>query len=203
MAQSRIGTYKAIVFIIGCIPLCAVTASLFLNPTPDPYERLAHTTGEFAIRFLVLTLLITPLRDLTKLKRLGAFRRTLGVLTFTYAFCHVLAYMVFESDFDPAFLIEDIRNRRFILFGALAAIPMLLLGITSNNFSVGKLGRAWKKLHMLVFPIAILAALHYLFLVRGDDRTAPLVYLGIFIAMILYRVLRWRRKRVAAAAAAS
>ena len=199
--MSRIGIYKAIVFAIGCIPLAAVTASLFFNPTPDPYERLAHTTGEFGIRFLVLTLLVTPLRDLFKLKRLGAFRRTLGVLTFTYAFCHVLAYMVFESDFDPAFLIEDIRNRRFILFGALAGIPIFLLGITSNNFSVGKLGRAWKKLHMLVFPAAILVALHFLFLVRGDDRTAPLVYLAIFIVLIMYRVLRWRRKRAAAAAA--
>ncbi|MBF2735062.1 MAG: ferric reductase-like transmembrane domain-containing protein [Betaproteobacteria bacterium AqS2] len=201
--MSRIGVYKAVVFAVGCLPLAAVTASLFADPTPDPYERLAHTTGEFALRFLLLTLLVTPLKDVLKLKRLGAFRRTLGVLAFTYTFFHFLAYMVFEAGFDPAFVSEDIAQRRFILFGMLAGVPMFLLGVTSNNFAVGRLGRKWKKLHMLVFPLALFAALHFFMSVRGDDKGEAVFYLAAFALLILYRLGRWglraRRRRAAAA----
>lgn len=202
--MSRIGVYKAVVFALGCVPLAGVAASLFLNPTPDPYERLAHTTGEFAMRFLLLTLLVTPLKDVLRLKRLGAFRRTLGVLAFTYAFFHALAYMVFEAGFDPAFVAEDVAQRRFILFGVAAFVPMLLLGITSNNFAVGRLGRTWKKLHMLVFPLALAAALHFYLLVRGEENGEAVFYLTAFTLLILYRLGRWglrvRRRRAAAAA---
>ena len=180
---------KIIVFIIGCIPLIGVTVSLFADPTPDPYERLAHTTGEFSLRFLFITLLITPVRNIFSWKRIGAFRRTFGVLTFTYVLAHFISYFIFEAELNFSFIGGDIADRRFILVGVLSATVIFFLGITSNNFSVGKLGRNWKRLHYLVYPACLLACLHFLQQVKGDEITEPIIYFVLFSILLIYRIV--------------
>ena len=192
----NVKTQKYILWALFSLPLIALTVSLFVNPSADPYERIAHITGEWALRLLVLTLLITPLRNITCIKRFGAFRRTTGVFSFIYALVHVCAYVVFEAEFSPIFLIEDAIERNFIFFGLMAFALIVPLGITSNNYFVCKLGRKWKMLHQLVFPIAILATIHFFMLYRGEDVGEPIVYGVIFAFLIGYRIVRKIKERV-------
>ena len=187
------GARKLLVYVIGCLPLAGLTGALISSPPADPYELIARETGENALRLLVLTLAISPLITLTKKRWLGVYRRTLGVLSFTYAVLHFAAYIVFEADFDPTFLLTDIPERRFIAVGIIAFALMLPLGVTSNNFSVRKLGRKWKRLHRLAYPLLLLAPVHFLMLKRGEDLTEPLVYLTIAITLLAFRVVVKRR----------
>ena len=189
---------KYCLWVVLAVPLVVLTSSLFVNPSPDPYERIAHVTGEWALRLLVLTLLITPLKDLTGIKRLGAFRRSTGVACFAYVLAHAFAYMVFEAEFQPSFLLQDAPERPFIFGGLIAFTLLVPLAVTSNNFFVGKLGRNWKKLHRLVFPIAIIATIHMLMAHRGEHLAGPLTYAAIFALLLGYRAfVRLRGSRAA------
>lgn len=196
------GFQNAALSVVGSLPMIGMTVSMFVDPPADPYERIAHTTGEFSLRFLLLTMLVTPLVTVSGWKRLIRFRRTLGVITFAYVMVHALAYMVFEAGFSPAFVAEDVLDRNFIAVGMIAFLMMLPLGITSNNLSVRKLGSKWRKLHRLAYPIALLAPLHYLMLKRDEDLTEPIVYLVLFSALLAFRLgHRVYRVRKAAPAA--
>lgn len=191
----RIGVQKAILIVLFSLPMVGLFVSLFVSPAADPYERIARETGETALRLLVLTMLVTPLVMVTQWKKALPFRRTLGVLAFAYALVHALAYMVFEAGFDIFFVVDDVLERNFIAVGMAAFLLMLPLGLTSNNYSVRKLGRNWRKLHRLAYPIALLAPLHFLMLKRDEDLTEPLVYLFIFIALLSARVVSRLRQR--------
>ena len=185
----KFGFQNTTLIIVGNLPMVAMVVSLFVSPSADPYERIAHVTGENALRFLLLTMAVTPIVALSRWKKIIRFRRTLGILTFVYALVHFLAYMVFEAGFDIGFVIDDVVERNFILVGMFAFLMLVPLGLTSNNFSVRKLGNKWRKLHRLAYPIAILAPVHYLMLKRDEDLTEPLVYLFLFIALLAFRVV--------------
>ena len=187
---------KSLLYVIGLLPLLSLIVSMVTEPPVDPYERIANVTGENALRLLVLTLFVTPIIVVSDWKWLGPFRRTLGVLTFTYAICHMLAYMVFEAEFDFGFVIADVADRRFIAMGMIAFVLMVPLGVTSNNYSVCKLCHKWRKIHYLVYPLAVFACVHFLWLKRGEDLTEPLIYLGLVVALLAFRVIRrWARTR--------
>ena len=155
----------------------------------DPVEHLTGETGEFALRMLVLALAVTPLRLATGWNWLLRLRRMVGLFAFFYAFAHFMVYVALDRRFDPTTVLDDIIERKFITVGFAAFALLVPLALTSNNWSVKKLGgKAWMKLHKVVYAIAIFAAVHFLWLQRGDDMTEPLVYLGIFIALLALRV---------------
>ena len=194
-ALRRVGVQKAIVFAVGMLPMVGLVVSLFADPSPDPYERIAHVTGENALRLLVLTMLFTPVACTTGWRRIMPFRRTVGVLCFAYVLVHGLAYLFFEAGFDPVFVKDDVAMRNFIALGVAAFVLMLPMAVTSNNWSVRRLRKRWCTVHMLAYPVAILAPLHLLVLHRDEDLTEPIVYLVIFIALLSYRVVRAMGRR--------
>ena len=190
---------KAILIVICLLPLANLLRIFAFEQPADPYEVAAHITGETAIRLLVITLAITPLRVLTGFKRLGAFRRNLGVLSFCYALLHAFFYMWLEAGFSPAYLVEDIAERRYITAGFAALVMMVPLAATSNNLSVRRLGARWQKLHWLMYPLCIAACIHFLWQVRGES-PIPLVYLAVVLALLAFRGGRRMRRKKAAGA---
>ncbi|MBY6084686.1 protein-methionine-sulfoxide reductase heme-binding subunit MsrQ [Ruegeria arenilitoris] len=151
----------------------------------EPIEALEHEYGELALQLMILGLAVTPLRRLTGLN-LMKFRRAIGILTLSYVVCHLLVWLVLDVQ-DPGQIWADIIKRPYITVGMVAFVLMLPLGITSNNASVRWLGAAWRRLHKLVYPAAILAGLHYVMLAKGFQ-IEPLIYLSVILALLLLRL---------------
>ena len=151
----------------------------------EPIEALEHEYGELALQLMILGLAVTPLRRLTGLN-LMKFRRAIGILTLSYVVCHLLVWLVLDVQ-DPGQIWADIIKRPYITVGMAAFVLMLPLGITSNNASVRWLGAAWRRLHKLVYPAAILAGLHYVMLAKGFQ-IEPLIYLFVILALLLLRL---------------
>lgn len=182
---------KPLVFSISLIPLLwlgwlAWNQQLGTNPV----EALSHRTGDWSLRFLLLTLAVTPLRRLTGWNRVQRFRRMLGLFAFFYVCLHVTVYLVFDQFFDLAALMADVMKRPYLSVGFAAFVLLIPLAVTSTNRMMKRLGRHWQRLHRLVYPIALLAVLHYLWLVKAD-RSEPLMYAGILTLLLGYRL--WRR----------
>ncbi len=182
---------KPLVFSISLIPLLwlgwlAWNQQLGTNPV----EALSHRTGDWSLRFLLLTLAVTPLRRLTGWNRVQRFRRMLGLFAFFYVCLHVTVYLVFDQFFDLAALMADVMKRPYLSVGFAAFVLLIPLAVTSTNRMMKRLGHHWQRLHRLVYPIALLAVLHYLWLVKAD-RSEPLMYAGILTLLLGYRL--WRR----------
>jgi len=158
---------------------------------PNPVETLEHWTGIGALRLLLLTLAMTPLRDLVSRPEPVLVRRLLGLWAFAYATIHFALYVGLELAFDPALLADDLIKRRFITVGFLAWLLMLPLAITSTRGWQRRLKRRWKTLHRATYAAGLLAALHFLWLVKSDLRE-PALYAGIFLVLMALR-LPWRR----------
>ncbi len=163
----------------------------------EPIEALEHEFGELALQLLILGLAISPLRRFAGIN-LMKFRRAIGVLTFLYVAAHLLVWLVLDVQI-PSQIWADIVKRPYITVGMAAFVLMLPLAITSNNWSVRRLGLRWRKLHRLVYPTAILAALHYVMLAKGFQ-IEPLVYLAIILGLLAVRLpvssILYRTRRV-------
>ncbi|MEX0329157.1 MAG: protein-methionine-sulfoxide reductase heme-binding subunit MsrQ [Ruegeria sp.] len=151
----------------------------------EPIEALEHRYGELALQLLVLGLAISPLRRIVGLN-LIKFRRAVGVLTFTYVSLHLLVWLVLDVQV-PSQIWADILKRPYITVGMAAFVLMLPLAVTSNNWSVRKLGPRWRKLHRLVYPVAILGAVHYVMLAKGFQ-IEPLIYLAAILVLLALRL---------------
>ena len=151
----------------------------------EPIEALEHRYGELALQLLIFGLAITPLRRLLGLN-LMKFRRAIGVLTFVYVSLHLLVWLVLDVQV-PSQIWADILKRPYITVGMAGFALLLPLAVTSNNWSVRKLGPRWRKLHRLVYPAAILGAVHYLMLARGFQ-IEPLVYLIAILVLLALRL---------------
>lgn len=173
----------AVALLIG-----AVVGSLGANPA----EKLIRETGEWALRWLWLTLAITPLRELASLPALVRFRRTLGVTTFVYAVLHLLSYAGFDKGWVLDDIVRDVFKRNFILVGMLGFVAMLPLALTSFNAAVRALGgRRWQWLHRLTYVVAMLGLLHfYLKKAAKNDTDEVLVYAVILAVLFGWRVMR-------------
>lgn len=160
----------------------------------EPIRALAQELGGFALQFLVIGLCITPLRRFTGLN-LIKFRRTMGVLAFTYVVLHLLVWAILDvQSLDRVW--ADIVKRPFITIGMTAFVLMTPLALTSNNRSIRALGPVWRKLHLLTYPIAILAGVHFIW-VRKGFQLEPLVYLAIILGLLALRVPGMLRKAIA------
>jgi sulfoxide reductase heme-binding subunit YedZ len=183
---------KPALFIICLLPFVflvaqAINGSLGVNPV----ETMTHRTGEWALRFLLITLSVTPLRRITSMTWLIKFRRMLGLFVFFYAFLHFVTYIWFDQYFDWMEILIDIPKRPFITVGFAAFVLLIPLAITSTNKMMRRLKKNWVKLHKLVYVIAVLGVLHFLWVVKADT-LEPLVYAAILLALLLYRVYQQR-----------
>lgn len=180
---------KPIVFVFCLVPLVwLLWLTLHNGLGANPIEKITHYTGEWALRFLWLTLAITPLRKLFGWSVLVRFRRMLGLYTFFYACLHFLTYLVLDQFFDFGEIAADILKRPYITVGFAALVLLVPLAVTSTNKMIKRLGRRWKQLHQLVYVVAVLAVLHFLWLVKADT-FEPLVYAVLLLA--LFSVRAW------------
>jgi sulfoxide reductase heme-binding subunit YedZ len=185
------------VFILALLPfIWVVYAAATGGLGPDPAEALMHATGEWSLRLLALTLLVSPLRAWTGWSLLFKLRRMLGLYAFFYGCIHLLSFLQFFVGWTPAGLLEELVERPYITMGFAAWLLMLPLAITSTRGMQRRLRRNWQRLHRLVYPAAVLACLHLLWQARSDIGEA-LLYIGIFALLLGWRLQRRRLKRPA------
>jgi len=185
--KHKVGIITAIKLLIsfGCLlHIGYFTVALFCCVYfSNPVEELSHTTGEWGLHFLLLGLLITPLRRHFKWNDLLKFRRFLGLWGFFYIFIHFFGFIFFDHFFNIASIIEDIIDRPYIAVGFAGFVLLVPLAITSFKHLQKKLGKRWFSLHKLVYVIAILGAVHYWWLVKADIFW-PIIY-GFIAAALL------------------
>ncbi|MBA2305223.1 MAG: sulfoxide reductase heme-binding subunit YedZ [Acidobacteria bacterium] len=179
---------KPAVFLLALSPALwlgfrAATGRLSVNPIED----VTLTTGIWALRFLVITLAITPLRRLTGLNRVIQFRRMLGLFTFFYAALHFLSYVALDQFFAFDFILRDVAKRPFITAGFIAFVLMIPLAVTSTRGWIRRLGRRWQLLHRLIYVTAVAGAIHYLWKVKVIAGS-PVYYAVILAALLVFRV---------------
>ncbi len=175
-----------VVYVLGLLPApwlfyLGLTGGLGV----EPIEALEHRYGELALQLLIIGLAITPLHRQFRLN-LIKFRRAIGVLTFTYVSLHLLVWLVLDVQV-PSEIWADILKRPYITVGMAAFALMVPLALTSNDWSVRRLGIRWRKVHKLVYPVAILGALHYVMLAKGFQ-IEPLIYLVVILALLALRL---------------
>jgi sulfoxide reductase heme-binding subunit YedZ len=194
---------KLPVFLLCLTPFgFLVWRTLTGNLGPNQVETLQHTTGDWTLRFLVITLCITPLRKLLKLPDLIRFRRMLGLFAFFYACLHFLTYLGPDQSFDLAAMWKDVAKRPFITVGFTAFVLLIPLALTSTAGWIRRLGgRRWQLLHRLIYISAICGVIHYYWLVKSAV-LRPLTYGAIVAVLLLWRLGDWfiRRGRTIAAA---
>ncbi|BEV73134.1 MULTISPECIES: sulfite oxidase heme-binding subunit YedZ [unclassified Paludibacterium] len=196
--RSPIPLLKGLLFVLALLPLLAGIWQVGLGDPVDPVAFMTHASGDWALRMLLLTLAITPLRRLGAPGGLLRFRRMLGLFAFFYAMLHFSVYLVFDKFFDVQAIAGDIYKRPFITVGFAALVLMLPLAITSTDGWIRRLKRRWGMLHRLVYAVAILGVTHYWWLVKRDIRL-PLMYAAILAGLLGLRVLwsasrRWQGK---------
>lgn len=193
--------WKLALFALSLVPLGVLMADTFTDRLgANPIEEITHRTGEWALRFLLLTLTVTPVRLAFNAPRLLAFRRMLGLFAFFYASLHLTTYIWLDQFFDLQSMAADILDRPFITLGFAAFAILLPLAVTSTGGMMRRLGQRWQQLHRLVYLAAILAVLHFWLLVKADVRE-PAIYAAVLTFLLGVRV--WRARRRAALPATS
>jgi methionine sulfoxide reductase heme-binding subunit len=190
--QGRFSPLKAGTLALAFLP-ALVIAYWFLTHQlgPLPVKAALRLIGDWTIRFLVITLALTPLQRLINWPRITLIRRMLGVTAFAYALTHFMLYIV-NSKYDLGFVASEIIHRIYLTIGFVALLGLSLLAGTSFDSSIRKLGKRWKQIHQLVYGIAVLGLLHYFIQSKIDVSPATLMA-GLFILLMIYRVFINRR----------
>lgn len=196
---------KPIVFIACLIPLAILIARAFgisgMTLGANPVEELLHELGLWALRFLLLTLAITPLRDLIGKPWPLMLRRMIGLFAFFYVLLHFLVWLVVDQELYWSGILTDIAKRPFITIGFAAFVLLIPLAITSTNGMMRRLGKRWKTLHRLVYVCAMLGVWHFYWLVKSDVRE-PILYASILAVLLGWRAWQSvKRKRLTKQAA--
>jgi sulfoxide reductase heme-binding subunit YedZ len=180
---------KVLLFSLCLIPFLNLLWRVYRNDlTANPIEFITHRTGDWTIRFLLITLAITPLRGILNQPQLIRFRRMLGLFAFFYGCLHFTTWIGLDKNFDTQEMWEDVIKRRFITAGMTGLLLMTPLAVTSTAGWVRRLGyRRWQMLHRLIYLSALAGVVHYYWLVKSDTRL-PLMYGGILAALLLYRL---------------
>ena len=153
---------------------------------PEPVKEITHLTGEWTLLFIIFTLSMSPLKKITKLNIWISFRRMLGLFLFFYATLHMLTYVVIDYRLNFESISKDILTKKFIFVGFAAWVFLLPLALTSSKKALIYLKDKWKKLHRLIYIIAILGVTHFIWLVK-KDLTEPLIYAVIILILLLFR----------------
>ena len=184
---------KLLVFALSLIPAGRLVVGLFTGGLgANPVEFITHTTGTFALVFLMITLAVTPLRRITGYGSLIRLRRMLGLFAFFYTCLHLSTFVVLDHFFDPAAILQDVFKRPYITAGSVGFLLMAPLAATSTAGWIRRLGgRRWQQLHRLVYFSAIAGVVHFLWLVKADLRE-PLIYASVLAVLLGYRIAVWR-----------
>jgi methionine sulfoxide reductase heme-binding subunit len=189
--------FRPVIFIVSLVPLARlVWLGLRSQLGANPIEFITHSTGDWTLTFLLVTLSITPLRRLTRQYWLISYRRMLGLFAFFYGCLHLMTYVWLDKFFDVHEMLHDIAKRRFITAGMTAFALMIPLALTSTKWAIRKLGKRWQRLHRLIYFSASAGVIHYIWLVKADLRK-PLEYAAVLALLLLYRVVMWLRSNVA------
>ena len=179
---------KKIVFMVCLWPIISIGFVFFTNSfSANPVNEIIHHFGKWTLIFICLTLSINPLRRITKSNNWLVYRKMLGLFVFFYASIHLLSYAGLDHHFAWNIILEDIIQHRYVLVGATAWLLLLPLAITSSQKMKKILKHNWIKLHRLVYIIAVLGVLHYLWLVK-KDLTQPMLYAAIITILLLFRI---------------
>ena len=179
---------KYLIFIASLWPILSIGIDIFENNLgANPVEFVERHFGKWTLIFLCLTLSMTPLRKLTKINQWILYRRMLGLFVFFYASVHLLCYLGLDYQFEWMDIKNDIIKHRYVLVGFLGWIFLLPLAITSSDKMIRRLKANWKRLHRLIYVIAILGVLHFLWLVKKDI-TEPLLYAAIIFLLFILRL---------------
>ncbi len=189
---------KVVLFALSMLPFAwlvygVITNNLGANPT----EYLTRATGDWTLRFLCLTLLVTPLRSISSTPQLARFRRMLGLFVYFYAVLHLLCYVWFDMEFNLADILKDIPKRTFILVGFAAFLLLTPMAATSFNRAIKAMGaKRWQTLHKAIYLIAVLAVLHFFWMRAGKNNfTEVLVYAVILAALLGWRAVQYLKKK--------
>ena len=181
---------KPAVFLLALVPFALLLVrALQNNLGPDPAQEFSIETGEWTLRFLLITLALTPLRDFTGQSEFVRQRRMLGLFALFYATVHLLGWMTFILGFRWFAIVEELVERPYITVGFTSYLILFALGATSPKAMVRKLGKNWKRLHRFVYLASILGVLHLLWILRTDIGEAVL-YGSIVFVLLGYRIAR-------------
>ncbi len=180
---------KVVVFALACVPVALLAFALFRNDLgPNPVETLQNQTGEWTLKFLVMTLAVTPLRKILKLPELIRFRRMLGLFAFFYVCLHFVTYLWLDQTFNFRGMLDDVAKRKFITVGFTAFLLLIPLAVTSTTVMIRRLGgKRWQALHRTIYLCGILGVIHYWWKVKSDIR-GPLFYAVLVGILLLYRL---------------
>ena len=197
MAQSKLWTKTPtwVVYIAGFLPAAYLVYGVVANTLgPDPIEVLENFLGETALQFLIAGLTISPMMRFGKIN-LVKYRRSIGLLAFFYVFAHLSVYVLLDKQLDISVIIKDIFKRPYITIGMAAFLLLTPLAITSNNYSIKRLGAAaWGKLHKVVYLAVICGALHYMLLTK-TWQVEPIAYFVITLALVASRKFYPKRRK--------
>jgi sulfoxide reductase heme-binding subunit YedZ len=192
------------VFLLCLVPAAALAIPIAgaywlgwqVDLTANPLEYITHYTGDWTLRFFMITLAVTPLRVILNRPAVTRFRRMFGLFTFFYGCLHLLTWVWFDRQFQVAGMWEDIAKRLYITVGMFAFFCLILLAITSTAGWVRRLGfKNWQKLHYLIYPAAVAGVVHFWWLVKSDVRE-PAMYGAILTVLLAFRLIaRLRKKR--------
>jgi sulfoxide reductase heme-binding subunit YedZ len=192
---------KALVFAVCLLPLGFIAWPFYRGePIANPVEFIQHATGDWILRFLCITLVITPLRKLLHLPELIRFRRMFGLFAFFYACLHFTTYIAFDKVFDLAEIAKDVAKRRYITVGFLGFVLLIPLAITSTAGWIRRLGgRRWQMLHRAIYVSAVCGVIHYYWSVKSAV-IRPLTYAAIVAVLLAWRAGDWLKRRTVVAA---
>lgn len=186
-------------YAVGLVPgIYAFYLGIYGGLGADPVRAFEHMLGLWALRFLCLGLLVTPVRDLLGINLIG-YRRALGLLAFYYVLAHFTVYLTLDRGLIFSSILGDIAKRPYIMLGMAALLMLIPLALTSNRRSIRKLGSRWNTLHKLVYVIAAAAVLHYSLSLKAIT-AEPAFYLSTVTLLLVYRMVRrrimdWKRGR--------
>ena len=185
---------KLSVFFLSTIPFLLISYKIFFNKLgPEPIKEITHFTGEWTLIFICLTLSMSPLKRFTNSIVWVSFRRMLGLFVFFYATLHLLTYVGLDYRFDWSPILDDVVKKKYIFIGFAAWLLLLPLVVTSSQKMVLMLKNNWKKLHRLIYVIAIFGSLHYIWLSKTIF-FKPLIYFIIIFVLLALRIKIKNRK---------
>jgi sulfoxide reductase heme-binding subunit YedZ len=182
--------FKPVVFLACLTPVAVlVWRGVHSDLGANPIEAITHATGDWTLRFLLITLSISPLRKLAQQPWLIGLRRMFGLFAFFYGTLHLMTYVWLDKFFDVHEMLHDIAKRRFITAGMTAFALMIPLAVTSTRWAIRKMGgKRWQRLHRLIYFSAAAGVIHYIWLVKADLRK-PLEYAAVLGALLLLRII--------------
>lgn len=177
--------------IVCLLPLFFLGVDVVLdNLGSNPIQALHIRLGDWSLRFLCITLAITPIQTITRWRSMTEYRQLFGLFTFFYASLHLLVYLLVDHNFMWSLIITDIIESPYIWLGVFAYIVIFLLGVTSSKFAMKKLGKNWKKLHRWIYLASITSVIHYFWQLKGN-LAEPLFYAVILFLLLGFRAFLW------------